>query len=70
MKSMKIALTDVLPGGQAGATVVHLTDPYDDGLTLCSQYEDGRIAHRGTKLDVDCITCLVRAARRRIDARQ
>jgi hypothetical protein len=60
---MRIALTDVLPGGRAGATVVHLTDPFDDELTLCSQHEDGRVAHRGTMLDVDCMTCLVRANR-------
>lgn len=60
---MKIALTDVLPDGRAGATVVHLADPYDDELTLCSQCEDGRVADRWTTLDVDCMTCLVRASR-------
>ncbi len=60
---MKIALTDVLPGGRPGPTVVHLTHPYLDRLTMCYLHEDGRVAHRGTSLDVDCMTCLVRANR-------
>jgi hypothetical protein len=60
---MKIALTDVLSGGRPGETMVHLKHPYLVGLMLCDQHEDGRVAHHGTDLDVDCMTCLVRASR-------
>lgn len=63
----KIALTDVLTRGRAGSTVVHFAHPWSrmEGyeVTLCDQYEDGRVAHHGTALDVDCMTCLVRANR-------
>lgn len=59
---MRIALTDVLSGGCAGATTVHLVHPWNYQTTLCGQYEDGRVAHYGTGLAVDCMTCLVRAS--------
>lgn len=58
---MKIALTDVLPGGRAGATIVHLVHPHLRERTRCGLFEDGRVAHRGTEQDVNCMTCLVRA---------
>jgi hypothetical protein len=58
---MKIALTDVLPGGRAGTTIVHLVHPSFTDMTQCYQREDGRVAHRGTEQDVNCMTCLVRA---------
>lgn len=64
---MKIALTEVLREGRAGATVVHLTDPIDDELTLCSQHIDGCVSDRWSPKDVDCMTCLVHASKRRID---
>jgi len=66
---MKIALTDVLSGGRPGPTVVHFAHPWNHQTTLCDQYEDGRVAHHGTALDVDCMTCLVRANRPTVEER-
>ena len=69
MPREKIALTDVLRGGVAGPTIVHYVNPGPDWSTLCRQWDNGRVAHRGTMLDVDCMTCLVHATRPSIEDR-